>query len=199
MNTSRRKSGVMFLTVTAMMVLAAAAVAAYGRAQQQQPAEAAKAELKPQSTCPIMGEKINKSVFVDAAGYRIYACCSGCLEKIKADPEKAVATLESRGETPEVRLVVCPECGEIKGSKACRNPDAPKCEKCGLHKGSIGCCRDLKPQKGEKDVVLCPMCGEVKGSKACCRPDATKCSVCGMIKGSPGCCKLETPAKGKKQ
>ena len=37
------------------------------------------AELKPQETCPIMGSKINKALYVDVNGQRIYACCSACL------------------------------------------------------------------------------------------------------------------------
>jgi len=153
--------------------------------------------LQPQSTCPVSGGPIDTSSFVDVAGYRIYACCSGCLAQIEADPEKAVATLTSRGEKPETRLVVCSKCGELKGSKGCCGPDAVTCGKCGLHKGSIGCCRDLKALGDEKDIVLCHKCGEFKGTKACCKPGAEKCSMCGLIKGSPGCCKPGASAKHK--
>ena len=56
---------------------------------------------KPQATCPIMGGPIDKSVHVDAGGYRFYACCPGCLGAIKADPAKALETLKSRGEEAE--------------------------------------------------------------------------------------------------
>lgn len=56
---------------------------------------------KPQTKCPIMGDPINKKVYVDAKGYRIYACCKGCIGKIKADPDKAVATIKANGEEPE--------------------------------------------------------------------------------------------------
>ena len=76
-------------------------------------------QLKPQTVCPIMGGKIDKQVFVDVAGYRFYACCPSCLAKIKADPAQAVATLKVKGEKPELRLVVCPKCGEIKGTAKC--------------------------------------------------------------------------------
>lgn len=50
-----------------------------------------------QETCPIMGGKINKNVYVDYHGKRIYACCEGCLPKIKADPEKYIKQLEEKG------------------------------------------------------------------------------------------------------
>jgi hypothetical protein len=156
-----------------------------------------KDDMKPQSVCPVMGGKIDKKVFVDVPGYRIYACCAGCLAQIESDPEKAVAAIKAKGETPERRLVVCPKCGEFKGSAACCDPKAEKCGKCKLHKGSVGCCRDLKPLKGEKDVFLCPKCGEFKGTGECCKPGAKKCGKCGLTKGSPGCCKTDAPAKQK--
>jgi hypothetical protein len=54
----------------------------------------------PQTKCPIMGGKINKSVYADVEGYRIYACCPMCLPKIKADPKAAVAKIRANGEEP---------------------------------------------------------------------------------------------------
>ncbi|MFZ2657062.1 MAG: hypothetical protein WAX69_19165 [Victivallales bacterium] len=49
-----------------------------------------------QTECPIMGGKINKSLFVDAQGKRIYVCCGGCIGKVKADPEKYIKELEAK-------------------------------------------------------------------------------------------------------
>ena len=34
---------------------------------------------KPQFTCPVMGGPINKKLYYDYKGYRIYVCCQGCL------------------------------------------------------------------------------------------------------------------------
>ena len=151
-------------------------------------ADADKPELKPQATCPIMGGAIDKKLFVDAAGYRIYVCRDGCKDVVKADPKKAVEALLAKGEKPEVRAVVCPKCGEIKGTAKCCKKDAKKCEKCGLNKGSIGCCKDLEPAKKGEEVLLCAKCGEVKGTADCCKKDAVKCKKCGLAKDSPGCC-----------
>lgn len=57
-----------------------------------------------QTACPVMGGKVNKDVFADYEGKRVYFCCSPCLEKFNAEPAKYVATLESTGvvleETP---------------------------------------------------------------------------------------------------
>lgn len=57
----------------------------------------ADAELKPQTTCPVMGGKINKELYVDHDGKRIYLCCAGCVSKVKADPEKYIRQLEDQG------------------------------------------------------------------------------------------------------
>ena len=100
-------------------------------------------DLKPQTTCPIMGGKINPEVYVDVAGYRFYACCPACLPKIEADSAEALATLEERGEKPELHLAVCPKCGEIRGTADCCKAGVAKCPECGLNKSSIGCCKNV--------------------------------------------------------
>lgn len=38
-------------------------------------------------TCPVTGEAIDKSVTVEVDGRTVYACCPGCLDKIKNNPE----------------------------------------------------------------------------------------------------------------
>lgn len=56
-----------------------------------------KEEVKLQTTCPVMGGKINKSQYVDHDGKRIYVCCMGCIQKIKENPEKYIEKLEKQG------------------------------------------------------------------------------------------------------
>ena len=56
--------------------------------------------LVPQSTCPVMGGPIDKSVYVDYKGKRVYFCCAGCPETFKQDPEKYLKILADRGEAP---------------------------------------------------------------------------------------------------
>ena len=47
-----------------------------------------------QTTCPIMeGNPINKAIFTEYKGKKIYFCCPGCDSKFKADPEKYIAKL----------------------------------------------------------------------------------------------------------
>ena len=62
----------------------------------------APAKSKPQSTCPNCDMKLeNKDIYIDAAGYRIYACSDYCRDKVKADPPKYIKKLRDRGEEPE--------------------------------------------------------------------------------------------------
>ncbi|MBA4386533.1 MAG: hypothetical protein C0404_01050 [Verrucomicrobia bacterium] len=61
---------------------------------------------KAQTTCPVMkGGKINKKVFVDVQGKRIYMCCPGCTDAIKKDPAKYIKILEDDGVTIETAPV----------------------------------------------------------------------------------------------
>jgi YHS domain-containing protein len=56
--------------------------------------------LKPQTSCPVSGEKIKKSIYTDYEGKRVYFCCSGCVGKFKAEPEKYLKKLKDKGEEP---------------------------------------------------------------------------------------------------
>jgi hypothetical protein len=63
---------------------------------------AAKKTLTQQTTCPVMGGAINKKLYVDYKGKRIYVCCPGCIGELKADPEKYIKKLEDMGQGEEV-------------------------------------------------------------------------------------------------
>jgi hypothetical protein len=182
---------------TFVLLLSALLLLSISPVDAQKAKKAAKVKgLKPQATCPIMGGKINKKQFVDIDGNRIYVCCPGCISKIKADPKAALAKLASLGEKAEVRLSVCKKCGDIKGTKQCCAKGAAKCAGCGLNKGSVGCCKHLKPAAGEKEVLICGKCGEVKGTKKCCAKGAKKCTKCKLNKGSVACCKKSATSVG---
>jgi YHS domain-containing protein len=42
----------------------------------------------PQTACPVMGGKVDRSVYTDYQGKRIYFCCSGCIDDFKKNPDK---------------------------------------------------------------------------------------------------------------
>ncbi len=46
-----------------------------------------------QTTCPVMGGTINKNMFTEYKGKKVYFCCAGCEEKFKANPQEYVAKL----------------------------------------------------------------------------------------------------------
>ena len=55
-------------------------------------------EPKKQTTCPVMeGQPIEKSNYIDIKGYRIYVCCKGCTNQIKANPDKYIKRLKDQG------------------------------------------------------------------------------------------------------
>jgi YHS domain-containing protein len=52
---------------------------------------------KAQTTCPVMGSPINKNIYTDYLGKRIYFCCNPCVQEFKKDPEKYRQKLEAQG------------------------------------------------------------------------------------------------------
>lgn len=51
------------------------------------------AEVIAQKTCPVMGGPINKAIFVEHEGKKVYFCCKGCETQFQADPAKYVKDL----------------------------------------------------------------------------------------------------------
>lgn len=66
-----------------------------------------------QTTCPVMGGAIDKKLYVDHGGKRIYVCCQGCIAKIKEDPAKTIQSMEAAG----VALHAASEVGKAVGPK----------------------------------------------------------------------------------
>jgi YHS domain-containing protein len=56
---------------------------------------------KPQTVCPVMGGTINKELYVDYQGQRVYFCCPACVEPFKKEPEKYLKKMKEQGVTPE--------------------------------------------------------------------------------------------------
>ena len=62
----------------------------------------------PQTTCPVMGGKIDKSVYTDHQGKRVYFCCKGCIAQFQKDPAKFLKTLAEGGVTLEATPAAAP-------------------------------------------------------------------------------------------
>jgi YHS domain-containing protein len=52
---------------------------------------------KEQTNCPVMGGKIDKKIYADHDGKRVYFCCAGCIEPFKKEPAKHIKKLEDGG------------------------------------------------------------------------------------------------------
>jgi YHS domain-containing protein len=46
-----------------------------------------------QTICPVMGNPINKDIFVEYKDKKVYFCCPECKAKFLAEPEKYIAKL----------------------------------------------------------------------------------------------------------
>ena len=46
-----------------------------------------------QTTCPVMGGPIDKNIFIEYQGKKVYFCCNGCPDTFKANPEKYISKL----------------------------------------------------------------------------------------------------------
>ena len=56
-------------------------------------AESAITSALEQTVCPIMGGAIDKTIFVEYQGKKVYFCCPGCQPAFEKNPEKYLAKL----------------------------------------------------------------------------------------------------------
>ncbi len=67
----------------------------------EQKAETGTQELQPQKVCPVMGGAIDKSIYVDKDGQRIYMCCEHCRKELTEKFDENVKKLAELGQKPE--------------------------------------------------------------------------------------------------
>lgn len=70
------------------------------------------AELTNQTHCPVMGGKIDSTIYTDIQGQRVYHCCPMCSAKLKADPDKYFEESAAKGVLFENIQTTCPVSGE---------------------------------------------------------------------------------------
>jgi YHS domain-containing protein len=56
-----------------------------------------RSEAAVQTKCPVIGGLVNKRVFFDYRGKRVYFCCPPCVREFQKDPEKYMRILEKQG------------------------------------------------------------------------------------------------------
>jgi YHS domain-containing protein len=189
---------------------ASAVVVATGSgAGQKEPAKAA--ELKPQTTCPVMGGAIDNQFYSDYKGKRVYFCCSACLEKFIKDPETYLKKLDKMGQKAELLAVNEPGTKAASSSK----DTVAAVKKCPVMADSS---KKKCAMAGDTSQKKCPMMNDtskVKGCYTCpmhpgeMSKEPGKCPKCGMdlvFKKCPmdsahakgGCCKMKMQKEEKK-
>jgi len=101
---SRNVWGVVLLSVVGVIVTSAAYAdggacdtnSGVNADEPKAAVEPAKA-IKLQVTCPVTGGKIDKSLYVDHDGKRIYLCCKNCIAPVQKDPAKFIKAMEDSG------------------------------------------------------------------------------------------------------
>jgi len=95
----KSKHFVMVMLLTAMLVIGLAILDGCKKKSQptassQAPAAAnvASAAIM-QTVCPVMGNPIDKNIYTEYKGKKVYFCCKACVTKFEADPEKYLAKL----------------------------------------------------------------------------------------------------------
>ncbi len=95
-----------------IVLVASAAVMLMGMALvgagETTPAEKAQT-VKHQTVCPVMGGEIDKTIFADYQGQRVYFCCNGCPPAFKKDPAKFITKMEKEGITLDKAPVEAPK------------------------------------------------------------------------------------------
>jgi YHS domain-containing protein len=91
----RSKSWVAALAAAVVITFAAAGVVSAA------PALSVAAQAKEQTTCPVLGGNIDKNVYTDYQGKRIYFCCAACVDEFNKNPKKYLQKLKEAGVTPE--------------------------------------------------------------------------------------------------
>ena len=90
MKSRRTQFGIVFMLAILLLI---GLVALPGCKKKTEPAPATEIEKAvsaaiQQTTCPVMAGAINKDIFTEYKGKKVYFCCPGCAAKFKATPEK---------------------------------------------------------------------------------------------------------------
>jgi hypothetical protein len=104
-------------------------------------------ELTPQAVCPVQGDPINKKMYFDYKDKRIYVCCVGCLDSVKANPQKYIDKLKAQGQSVETIPVIKKKAGKKASADTSKVSEA----------GYWTC--PMHPEIHQATAGKCPICG----------------------------------------
>jgi len=87
------------ITVMGLALALLLAVSAQATAETAQPTGSVLPKISgiPQTICPVMGLKVNRDIFVDYAGKRIYFCCQSCRDTFLNNPAPYLEKMKKEG------------------------------------------------------------------------------------------------------
>jgi YHS domain-containing protein len=88
---------VVVMSILGLLVLYGCKKREEATVMKKTPATTTTTVTKAQTACPVEGAKIDKNIYADYQGKRVYFCCAGCKAKFNADPAKYVMQLEDKG------------------------------------------------------------------------------------------------------
>ncbi len=92
---AKRKHLVIMLLVAGVLLVGLSGLQGCKKSEPAAPPESeevASAAVE-QTTCPVMDKAINKNMFTEYKGKKVYFCCPGCKAKFEKEPEKYLAKL----------------------------------------------------------------------------------------------------------
>ena len=95
--TSKAKHFSMTFLFASVLFMAITTLIGCKKSQPTPPQEPNTAQLAPasteQTTCPVMGGAIDKAIFTEYQGKKVYFCCPTCKLEFEKNPEKYIAKL----------------------------------------------------------------------------------------------------------
>jgi YHS domain-containing protein len=88
-----RKKTIVIVLVAGVLLVGLVVLAGCKKKTEPAAPEGLTSVVTEQTTCPVMGGAINKSMFTEYKGKKVYFCCAGCKEKFEKEPEKYVVKL----------------------------------------------------------------------------------------------------------
>ncbi len=96
-----KKIGLILVALALVLMTVGPVLAAGNKGYRANTPIQEQAQGQPQTKCPVLGGNIDKSLYADYKGYRIYFCCKGCDAEFNKNPEKYLEKLKAEGITPE--------------------------------------------------------------------------------------------------